>query len=59
MFHHCSKAFLRSQLWEPETWDPEAVPGRAQIAKALERRDEPLEDLQRYYGPSYAQGLYR
>ena len=58
-FHHCSKAFLRSQLWEPETWDPEAVPGRAQIAKALERRDEPLEDLQRYYGPSYAQGLYR
>jgi uncharacterized protein len=28
IFHHCAKAFLRSQLWRPETWlDP--VPSRA------------------------------
>jgi PPOX class probable FMN-dependent enzyme len=22
IFHHCAKAFLRSQLWNTETWDP-------------------------------------
>ena len=30
LFFHCAKAFLRSGLWKPETWDPEArVPRRA------------------------------
>ncbi|MBN1094245.1 pyridoxamine 5'-phosphate oxidase family protein [Blastococcus sp. TML/M2B] len=32
VFHHCGKAFLRSQLWEPESWAPDAVPSRARIA---------------------------
>ncbi|GAA2022164.1 pyridoxamine 5'-phosphate oxidase family protein [Pseudokineococcus marinus] len=59
VFHHCSKAFLRSHLWEPETWDPDAVPARPRIARALERPEASLEELERYYGPSYAQGLYR
>lgn len=59
VFHHCSKAFLRSQLWEPGTWAPDAVPPRAQLARTLERPDAALEDLERYYGPSYAEGLYR
>jgi uncharacterized protein len=58
IFHHCSKAFLRSSLWRPETWDGTAVPSRALIAKALERPDEPIEELERYYGPSYAEKLY-
>src|SRR5882762_5991655 len=26
IFHHCSKAFLRSALWKPETWDSDALP---------------------------------
>lgn len=59
VFFHCAKAFLRSELWEPSTWQPEAVPSRPEIAKAVERPDEPLEELARYYGPSYADGLYR
>ena len=30
LFFHCAKAFLRSGLWQPETWDPEGrVPRRA------------------------------
>ncbi len=58
VFHHCSKAFLRAQLWDTGTWDPEAVPSRARIARALERPDETLADLQRYYGSDYASGLY-
>ncbi len=59
VFYHCPKAFLRSHLWEPDTWDPAAAPSKAQIAQRLERPDESLEELQRYYGPAYAAGLYR
>jgi uncharacterized protein len=58
VFYHCAKAFLRSELWEPGTWDPAAVPSRARIAQRLERPDETLEDLERHYGPAYAAGLY-
>jgi PPOX class probable FMN-dependent enzyme len=58
IFHHCSKAFLRSNLWKPETWDPDAVPSRAKIAKALDRKDAELEELEEYYGPQYEAGIY-
>jgi hypothetical protein len=57
VFFHCSKAFLRSDLWEPTSWNPAAVPSRAQIAH-LERPDERIEDLEQYYGADYAKGLY-
>jgi PPOX class probable FMN-dependent enzyme len=58
IFHHCSKAFLRSALWKPETWDSDALPSRAHIAHTVERTDDSLDDLQRYYGPEYAKNLY-
>ncbi|WP_328993059.1 pyridoxamine 5'-phosphate oxidase family protein [Kribbella sp. NBC_01245] len=58
IFHHCSKAFLRSSLWKPETWNLDAVPSRPRIAKALERQEDDLATLEEYYGPSYANGLY-
>jgi PPOX class probable FMN-dependent enzyme len=59
IFHHCSKAFLRSQLWDPETWEPDALPSRARIAKALERPDEDLAELEQYYGKSYEEKIYK
>ena len=59
VFHHCSKAFLRSKLWDPATWQPEAVAARPVIAQTLERQDESLEELETYYGPAYAEKLYR
>jgi PPOX class probable FMN-dependent enzyme len=58
VFFHCAKAFLRSRLWEPETWQPGAVPSRARIAHQQERAGEPLEDIERYYSEAYAAGLY-
>jgi PPOX class probable FMN-dependent enzyme len=59
VFHHCAKAFLRSKLWDPESWDPELkVPRRAVLAHELERSDTSVEELDRYYGPSYAEKLY-
>lgn len=57
VFHHCAKAFLRSRTWDPETWQPDAVPHRARLAKALDRPDDSLDFLEEYYGPSYAEKI--
>jgi PPOX class probable FMN-dependent enzyme len=59
VFHHCGKAFLRSQLWDQESWGGHDLPTRAVIARTLERPDADPEELERYYGPSYADNLYR
>jgi PPOX class probable FMN-dependent enzyme len=60
VFHHCQKAFFRSRLWEPESWDPDGrVPRRAVIAQQLEPSGKSLEELDEYYGPAYREGLYR
>lgn len=57
VFHHCAKAFLRSRLWDVDSWhDP--VPSRARIAKELERPNDSLEELQTYYGEQYREKLY-
>ena len=58
VFHHCSKAFLRSKLWDPTTWQPEAVAARPVIARTLERPEASIEELSTYYGPAYAEKLY-
>ena len=59
VFYHCAKAFLRSKLWRPETWEPAAMAPRPVIAQTLERPAESLESLEQYYGPAYAEQLYR
>jgi PPOX class probable FMN-dependent enzyme len=60
LFHHCGKAFLRSALWDPTSWAPEArVPRRAVIAQRLERPESTVEELDAYYGSSYAETIYR
>ena len=58
VFYHCSKAFLRSKAWDAESWHPEAAPRRAVIASLTDRRGEPLELLDQYYGPSYEEKIY-
>lgn len=58
VFFHCAKAFLRSHLWDPGTWHPQAVPSRPVIAKQLERPEADLAELERYYGQAYLSGLY-
>ncbi len=58
VFFHCSKAFLRSELWNHETWNPETVPSRPRIAKELENTEATLEELEIYYGEQYRKGLY-
>ena len=60
IFFHCGKAFLRSGLWKPETWDPEAVvPRRSVIAAEVEPNGMTVEQLDEYYKPeNYNKGLY-
>ena len=58
VFYHCSKALLRSELWNPESWEPDSVPSRAAISKALERKDQSLAELEDYYGERYSKSLY-
>lgn len=58
IFFHCPKAFMRSAVWQPETWDPGALPSHAQIVTSVQKTEESLEELERYYGPGYAEQLY-
>lgn len=60
LYHHCAKAFLRSSLWDPGSWDPEGVVARrAVLARRRERPESTVDELDEYYGPAYADGLYR
>jgi uncharacterized protein len=58
IFFHCPKSFLRSKLWRPESWSPDALPSQAQIIKSVQPCEETLAELEEYYGPAYASRLY-
>lgn len=58
IFFHCAKAFLRSETWKPESWNPDALPSHAKIVKSVQATAETLEQLEDYYGPGYARRLY-
>lgn len=58
VFGHCAKAFMRSQLWHPQTWQPGAVPSRATIAHLTERPLDSVVELEKYYGQTYSSELY-
>jgi len=49
VFAHCPKAFVRSRLWDPDTWpDPETLPSSAEVSLAHQRDPQlTLEDMQR------------
>jgi uncharacterized protein len=59
IFYHCAKAFMRSKLWDPATWNPAALPSTACITKSVQPdTEETLAELEAHYGPSYASLLY-
>src|SRR5215469_2158304 len=60
IFFHCAKAFMRSHLWQPGTWHPDALPSHAALVKCVLDTPESLEELERYYAPeNYEKKLYR
>jgi PPOX class probable FMN-dependent enzyme len=59
VFFHCAKAFLRSSLWDAQSWLPaDELPSRARLVHALERPEDSLDEVERHYGPEYAKTLY-
>jgi uncharacterized protein len=59
VFSHCPKAFMRSGLWDPGSWQPGAVPTTAALCKAVQNPAETLDELEEYYSPeNYAPKLY-
>lgn len=59
IFFHCAKAFLRSNLWKPQTWHPELLPSHARIVKDVQSTAETLAELEEYYRPeNYTRKLY-
>lgn len=59
IFFHCQKAFMRSQLWKPETWTPEALPSHAKLVKSVQDTVETVEQLEEYYEEGrYSRSLY-
>ena len=58
VFFHCAKAFLRSDTWKPESWDPTAVPSAARLAQSF-KTDISLDELEKYYSEdNYRTMLY-
>ena len=51
VFFHCAKAFMRSHLWQPGTWHPEALPSNATLLKCAFNLQDSPEELERYYAP--------
>jgi hypothetical protein len=49
---------MRSDAWDPSTWDPSALPSVAQLAKAV-RSDWTSAQLEEYYSEdNYRKQLY-
>lgn len=61
VFFHCAKAFMRSGLWEPQTWNPSAsVPRQAVLAHETAPGGMTVAELDDYYSPDkYSKRLYR
>ena len=59
VFSHCPKAFMRSEIWEPSTWKPDALPSTAALCKTVLEPAETLEELEEQYAPeNYVPQLY-
>ncbi|THV30924.1 pyridoxamine 5'-phosphate oxidase family protein [Glycomyces paridis] len=58
IFFHCGKASMRSGIWSPETWEPDALPPHAQMVKETQVVEKTLEELTEYYGETYERQLY-
>jgi len=59
VYTHCPKAFVRSKLWDPESWpDPAALPTSAEVSLAHQRNPElTLDQVQQRERESLAKRL--
>jgi len=58
IFSHCQKAFMRSRLWDSESWPgKDALPGVASMCKLIQNPEETLEELEAHYAPEHYESL--
>jgi PPOX class probable FMN-dependent enzyme len=59
VYTHCPKAFVRSKLWDPDSWpDPATLPSSAEVTLAHQRNPElTLEQVQERERDALAQRL--
>ncbi|MCA9840437.1 MAG: hypothetical protein KC422_26255, partial [Trueperaceae bacterium] len=60
-FMHCGKAFIRSKLWQPESWDSSTTSlGARQLAPLLsgDAGDESVQKTQELLNKAYTDELY-
>jgi hypothetical protein len=53
VFSHCPKAFMRSRLWQPESWAPDTLPTTAALCKVVQNAPETVEELEAHYAPEH------
>ena len=59
VYMHCAKAFMRSQLWKPETWpDRASLPTLGQILKDQLSLTGSAEEKDRELAEAYAQSMW-
>jgi PPOX class probable FMN-dependent enzyme len=59
IFFHCPKSFIRSGLWQPDSWQPDALPSHATLVKRVQETPETLEELEEHYAlANYQRLLY-
>jgi uncharacterized protein len=59
IFFHCPKSLIRSRLWQPDSWEPDALPSHATLVKRVQETPETLEELEEHYAPAnYSKLLY-
>jgi PPOX class probable FMN-dependent enzyme len=56
VFTHCAKAFLRSGLWEPDSWPEDDLPSIAQMA-ARTTDDMSLAEMEAYYSEANTRSI--
>lgn len=58
-YMHCAKAFMRSQLWHPESWpDRKSLPTLGQILKDQLALDQSAEAMDLWLDDAYANSMW-
>lgn len=58
-YMHCAKAFMRSQLWQPQTWpDRAAMPTLGAILKDQLALDQSAADTDQWLAEAYRQSMW-
>ena len=58
-YMHCAKAFMRSELWRPETWpDRSGLPTLGRILKDQLALDQSVDETDRWLDDSYQKTMW-